>query len=452
MDDLRQQGKDQEEALIGAVLRRPALYDELAEIVSPKDFGWRAFGEIWQSFANLREQGMVIDALTAGDELHRMGKLEDFGCPIDGEMLVPGFSGRASISQLRELGDPDSARSYAANVLDYANKHKLLLKFQESVYHAANGRKAADIVADVTNFMGGLALGGEVEDFMSGKDAIRQSVAATEEASSGKIKVVPTGLFDFDKLIGGGLREGRLYIIAGAPGDGKSAMLVTLANNISSKGRGVGLLSMEMSTAEQTTRLIAQLSGIASDRIESGKFTDEEWPIYYHAVEVAESLPILWDDTPSLTMPQLRQKARKMASKGAQVLLVDSLNLMNADMPKAMAFERINWLGYQLKILGRELHLPVVVAHHINREGQKSDGKPIKRAPILADLEQAGEKSADVVAFIYREDSDEAMGIRHLKVAKNRSGPAPRIVDLRFSSGTVKFESVEKRTEFIDND
>lgn len=436
-DTLAQQGRDQEEALIGAVLRRPALYDELAEMVTPKDFGWQAFGQLWQSFANLREQGMVIDSLTAGDELHRMGKLDAFAPPVDADVLDPAWTGRAAISKLREQGDPDSARSYASNVLDYANKHKLLLKFQESVYHAANGRKAADIVADVTTFMGTLSLGG-AEGVMESTEAVRNAVQESEDASKGNLNVVPTGYVDLDRILAGGAREGRLYIVAGRPGDGKSAWLLNVARN-GAKTKKVGFISMEMSTTEQVNRLLAQLSGIDSQRIEMGKFTDEEWPIYYQAVESAAAMSIYWDDEPSLSLPQLRSKARRMADKGLDLLVVDSLNMMDSKMPNAKVFEQINALAYGLKKLARELQIPIWVAHHTSKEGEK-----LQREPILADLEQAGEKPADLVAFVYKLKDDALANVRRLKIAKHRGGPTG-YVDLIFRDELTRFENAVTR-------
>lgn len=428
MTDLTQQGREQEQAVIASVLRRPSLYEELSEDLHSDHFGWVGYAEVWQAFANLKTAGMSIDTLTVGDELERMGKLFLF------KSHDTSYAGRAGLSALKETGEPNNAATYVANVLDYSAKHKLLLKFQEGVYHAANGRKASDIVHDMTAFMGTLEVG-SVDQIIDSKQAVKNAMQETEDASSGKVKTVPTGYLDFDRILGGGSREGKLYIVAGRPGDGKSAILLNFARNAAQAGKKVGFISMEMSTTEQINRLIAQLSGIDSQKVEQGKFTDDDWPSYYHAVEVAGDLPIYWDDEPSLTLSQLRSKVRRMASMGLDLLIVDSLNTMVSDMPHAKVFEQINALAYGLKKLAREMKIPIWVAHHTSKEGEK-----LQREPILADLEQAGEKPADLVAFVFQPKDDILGNRRRLKIAKQRSGPVGS-VDLMFNAPATRFDN-----------
>lgn len=438
MTDIQQGGRDLERGIIGSVLRKPELYPELSEILKPSDIGWVCYREAWFAMDEIHKSGARIDTLTVGDQLERVGKLDLFKCHDTNS------TGRAALAELRQDGEPTSAIDYANGIKDYANKFALLIHFQEAANHAANGRSAANIIADTTNFMSKLEVGG-VDTFLQSGEAVKAAMQETEEASKGNVNVVPTGFVDLDKLLHKGAREGRLYIVAAPPGEGKSAFLANLARNAAIAGYPVGYFSMEMSNSENVNRLLAQMSNIDSGRIEGGEFRDDEWPAYYHSVETLESLPIMFDDNPSLTVPKLREKARRMALSGARVILVDSLNLFaEVQNPgSSKTFEAVNRVAYAVKTLARELKVPIWLAHHINREGQKQDGKN-EREPRLADLEQSGEKPADVVAFIYHL-ADDMTNMRRIKIAKNRGGKAPAYVELIFKGETTFFGSATKK-------
>lgn len=423
--------REAEEAAVGCVLINPALFVTLSEIVGSKDFYILRLGFIWQAFGALIERGADIDIVTVAEELDRAGKLEDIG-------------GRAFLTALlNQVPTTLHAETYAADVKNYAGKRAFLAMANKVAEFSANGKTVAQIAAFAEGEIGRISIANNVETntILSSADAVKLAMDATQAATNGNTNVVPTGLIDLDKLLHGGMREGRLVLIAGRPGDGKSALLLTIANNAAIKHKKrVGIFSMEMPTEEQVNRLLAQLSGIDFNQVESGKMAEENWPAYYWAVEQAESAGIYWDDTPSLTIPQLRMKARKMADQGLDLIVLDSLNLLNPQMPNAKPYEKVNAMGYQLKILARELRVPLLAAHQMNRGIEQRSGDP-----QLSDLEQAGEQPSDIIGFIYQNKDDPTMAnTRNLKIAKHRGGPLG-VVNLIFRSGQTKFEDAVSR-------
>ena len=419
--------REAEEAVVGCVLIAPEMYESLSEIVVAQDFYIHRLGFIWQAYQRLHARRAGIDILTVSDELQDMGRLDDIG-------------GQAYLTALlNQVPTTLHAETYAEIVKDFSSKREFLAMALRLAEFSTNGKTAAEIAAYTEKELTRITVTSNVETnaIMSSKEAMQAGLKVTQSAASGETNTVPTGLIDLDKLLRGGPRKGRLILIAGRPGDGKSSLLLTVANNaaVLHKKR-VGIFSMEMPTEEQVNRLVSQLSGISFDKIESGKLSDEDWPSYYHFVSVVENLEIYWDDTPSLTVPQLRTKAHKMAEAGLDLIVLDSLNLMNAQMNGAKEFEKINTMGYALKILARELDVPVLAAHHMNRAAEQHGG-----SPQLSDLEQAGEKPADIVGFIYQDKDDpQQANVRSLKIAKHRGGPTGT-VNLIFRGNLTKFEN-----------
>lgn len=420
--------REAEEAVIGSVLIAPDLYDTLSGVVGASDFYIHRLGFIWTAFTRLLARNADIDILTVGDELDDMGRLDEVG----------GTSYLTSL--LNQVPSTLHAESYAATVKNDACKREFYGMANRLAEYSLNGKTAGEISAYVEKELGRISTASNIETstILSSRDAVALGMAKTEAAANGDVIAVPTGLIDLDKFLRGGLRGGQLVLVAGRPGDGKSSLLLTIAGNaaVTHKKR-VGVFSMEMPTGEQVNRLISQLSGVPSDRIEAGQLQDEDWPPYYHSVEVVSDADIYWDDTPALSVYQLRAKARKMKEWGLDLIVLDSLNLMVSDMKNAKKHEEINALGYALKVLARELDIPIIAAHHMSRSIETGGD----REPQLSDLEQAGEKPADIVIFIHQKKEDPAFqNVRRLVMAKHRGGPVGS-VDTIFRANLTKFEN-----------
>ena len=265
---------------------------------------------------------------------------------------------------------------------------------------------------------------------------------------------VPTGLFDLD-LVLGGMQKSDLLIIAGRPGSGKTAFLLTVAKNAAQKyHKNVAFFSLEMSNEQLVQRLIAQETHINTKSLRNGKLSDEEWLLFTHAIEVLGDTKIFLDDTPALTPMQLRTKCRRMHLEyHLDLIIVDYIQLMSSDTRNENRVQEVSYISRNLKTLARELNVPVLAAAQLSRAvEQRTDKKP-----ILSDLRESGslEQDSDIVMFIHRPDMTEKdiskQNSAEIIVAKHRNGPVHAGVQTVFLSEITRFENaarVEKETRY----
>lgn len=436
-----------EMGLIGAVLRKPAIYTTLRDIVQPTDFDWHCYGWVWDAFEKLHEQGLRIDVITVGDELERSQRLSEFA--LDGVTGVT-FSERAALSKLRDMGEPESAESYARAVMDYSAKRQQLEVFQKGAYWAVNGRNADDIKNDIAQSLEAIPTwnGQVAQHTQTMGAAVSDAYNYTELAASGKVTCVPTGLMDLDKLLSDGMYAPDLLLIAGRPGQGKSAFLTTVAGNAAKKGKKVVHFGLEMANRQTAQRLIAMESGVPTDRQRSGKLLEHEWPLYTHAVEVVSSLPITLNDMPAISPARMRQVLRRIPD--FDLVIVDYIQLQDADKPHKNRYQEVDSVAYGLKAIAKEFDKPVLAAAQLSRAVEMRSSK----RPILSDLRESGglEQASDVVMFIYREDQYERdstkQNIAEIIVAKQRNGPVGS-VELVYKPALTKYENaVTKYIQF----
>jgi replicative DNA helicase len=455
MDDNYEEIKDnhacrtQEMGLLGAVLRRPALYANLRDVVTAAAFDWHCYGWVWSAFEKLHEQELRIDVITTGDELERENKLDEF--TLDGSSGVT-FSGRAALSKLREMGEPDSAESYAHKVLDYSAKRQQLEIFQKGASWAMNGRSADDIKNDIAQKLELIPTPNGQTDRHTQTigQAVSDAYKRLELATAGEIACVSTGLVDLDKLLGDGMYAPDLLLIAGRPGQGKSAFLGTIAKNAAEKGKRIVHFGLEMANRQTAERLIAQLSGISTDRQRSGKLQDDEWALYTHAIEELAALPITLNDMPAISPLRMRQVLRRLPS--FDLVIVDYIQLQSSDEKHKNRYQDVDYIAYQLKAIAKEFDVPVLAAAQLSRAVEQRQNK----RPVLSDLRESGglEQASDVVMFIYRGDQyDEKstkQNIAEIIVAKHRNG-AIGSLELVYRPTLTKFENaVTKKIQFND--
>lgn len=440
----KEKSRENEQALLGAVMREGTIYEKAREIVTDKDFDWQCYGWAWKACETLFLAGMHIDTITVGDELERMGKIGEF--QTHGVVM----KGRAALGVIRENGSPRNFMSYAENVKDYSAKREIITFLNDGALWAVNGRRAQHIMDDLTKRFSGIQIYGSRDEYtVPISTAVSEAYDWTDRAARGEIVGVPTGFIDLDRMLTS-LMSPNLYIIAGRPGQGKTAFLTTIAKHVSKvQHKRVGILSLEMSRLQVAQRLIAQEAEIDLQNIISGKLEEREWSIYTNAVEVVADLPIMINDLSSITMSQIRQAARKMkAEKGLDLLIIDYIQLAGSETGDR--FERreleVSKISRGLKHLARELNIPVLAAAQLSRAvEQRSD-----KRPVLSDLRESGslEQDADVVMFIYRPDQYEKdsdkQNVTEIIVAKHRNGPIGSI-DLIFRSPYACFVSATSR-------
>jgi replicative DNA helicase len=198
--ELKVSGRDEEAALIGSCLRRPQLFDELREFIKPESFGWQAYGDAWKAMLTLTIEGQGIDTLTVGDVLERNNSLENF-VPHD----IKTHSGRAALSFIRDLGQPQNARTYAETVQDYSAKRELMGIANTLAIWSANGRRAHDILSDTEKKLASVHVGSGKAARHAGtiKEAINRAYERTDKASRGEITYTPTGFQKLDDIVTG---------------------------------------------------------------------------------------------------------------------------------------------------------------------------------------------------------------------------------------------------------
>jgi replicative DNA helicase len=429
--------REQEAALLGAVMRNGKIYEQAREIVVPESFLIHTHRWLWTAFENLYQNQMSIDVITAGDELERMGKMQEFCRGIN--------SGRVFLSELRATGDPKSFLSYAENVQDYAAKRQITGFLSQGATWAANGRRAKDIIADMAMEFSKVTLYSAADEYtVPVKTAVSEAFEWTAKASRGELVGIPTGLMDLDWIIGG-LYPQNVYIAAGRPGTGKTAFLLQIAAHAGSLGKRVGAFMLESGRASAAHRLMAQHSKIDLGHLVTGRLTPEEWERYPKAVDEIGKLPIVINDLSNININQIRQTARKIkATGGLDLLLIDYIQLAQpADKRKQGTREQdVSAVSAGLKYLARELDVPILAAAQLSRANEQRSEK----RPVLSDLRESGslEQDAYAVLFLYGTDPYEksTSNIKAVDciIAKHRNGKVGTAT-FRFNSPYVLFES-----------
>ena len=424
-----------EESLIGSVLKNPQQYTILREVIAPTDFETHAFGWVWKSFEELHQRGLSIDTVTVGDELARKDMLNEF--------LYAGSNGRAALALLRSEGRPENAASYAYDVRDYSAKRKLLQEMSTGAEWAVNGRRAADIQADMIKRLTEIAVPGARAEAhtLTLKEALSR---AYDHTAKGESPAVETGLIDLDRALDGGFYAPDLTILAARPGQGKTALAVDIAARAAGRGKRVAVFSLEMANEQIAMRLIARHSGVSYGKQLRGKMKDDDWPIYTNAIEALENLPIFLNDMPALSVRQTRQILRTLEAKHGKMDLViwDYLQLGTADEKTDTREQEVSRISRGLKMICKEFSVPMIACAQLSRAvEQRSD-----KRPVLSDLRESGsiEQDSDNVLFIYRPDQYEKdtskQNVAEIIVAKHRNGPVGS-VDLICVPSQTKFEN-----------
>ncbi|HXF83832.1 MAG TPA: replicative DNA helicase [Anaerolineales bacterium] len=430
--------REAEEAVVGAVLINPEVYYDVAQFLSADDFYIHRHRWIWEAFNRLHEQRIPIDLLTVSDELDRRGLLSEIG-------------GTAYLTALvNQVPSSLNAEAYARIVEGYAVRRKMIAAANQIASIAYNEKASIDDVMDEAEKAVFNVSERRLKHDLQPISAVLSeyydrldSLAKRPEEIHG----VPTGFIDLDKLLSG-LQPSDLLIIAGRPGQGKTGFLLSVAKNAAlTHKKHVAIFSLEMSNEQVVQRLIAQETGIDSQRLRTGKLQENEWPLFTHAIEVFGDTHIYLDDTPAITPLQLRTKCRRLHMEfGLDLIIIDYLQLMGGDMRTDNRVQEVSYISRNLKILARELNVPVLAAAQLSRAvEQRSD-----KRPVLSDLRESGslEQDADVVMFIYRPDQYEKdtvkQNIAEIIVAKHRNGPVGS-VELVFRSTLAKFENAATR-------
>jgi replicative DNA helicase len=418
--------REAEEAVLGSVLINPEVYDDLAEFLSHDDFYILRNDWVWQAFARLRELGQPIDYLTVVNDLQEHNRLAEIGGPAHLMGLInqtPSSLHAVAYGHLVEQVATCRRLAQAANRIATAayrkpqDANKALDEAEQAVFNVSLRR--------VTR---------EVQSAQTMMSNLYDQVA---DQADGCLKGIPTGFIDLDRLLGG-LHGSDLIIVGSRPAVGKTSFLTSLALQVAEKvAKHIAVFSLEMSTEQLALRLAAQESGIDSQRLRSGQLKEDEWEMFTRAVEKLSELPIHFDDSPALTPSQLRSKCRKLRLQNRlDLVVVDYLQLMASDGRFENRVQEVGYISRQLKVLARELDVPILAAAQLSRAVEMRSDK----RPVLSDLRESGnlEMDADIVLFLHRLEDPAEKGLTEVIVAKHRQGPTG-VIRLAFQESTARF-------------
>ena len=426
--------REAEEAVLGAVMINPEAYYDVAQFLQTDDFYIHRHRWIWDTFIRLNERRIPIDFLTVSEELEQMGHLAEAGGPAYLTALINNV--------------PTSlhADAYGRIVEETAIRRRMLTAANDIAKLAYQQDTSVEqVMNDAEKAVFGVSERRTTRDLQPIKQVLSEYIDRVDQlARRGEDTYgVPTGFIDLDRLLGG-MQPSDLLIVAGRPGMGKTAFILSAAKNAAQKfKKHVAIFSLEMSSEQLVQRMIAQETGIDSQRLRTGKLEDDEWPLFTHAIEVLGDAIIFLDDTPALTPLQLRTKCRRLHMEfRLDLVLVDYLQLMTSGRRSENRVQEVSYISRNMKVLAREMNIPVLAAAQLSRAVEQR----VDKEPQLSDLRESGslEQDSDIVMFIHRPelyDQDTVKrNLAQIKVSKHRNGPVGTI-ELVFRSQIAKFEN-----------
>lgn len=430
--------REAEEAVIGSILINPEAYYDVAPFLQDQDFYIHRHQWIWQVFTRLHEQRTPIDVLTVQEELDQLGYLAEIGGPAYLTALINNVPTSLHAESYGRIVEQTAIRRRmigAANQIakvayqEELNIETAIDEAEKAVFSVSERRLATDLQP----------IQSVLSDYY---DRIDELANRDDEVFG-----VPTGFIDLDRILGG-LQPSDMLIIAGRPGQGKTSFLMSAAKTAAQvHKKHVAIFSMEMSNEQLVQRLLAQETGIDSQRLRMGQLEEDEWGLFAQAIEVLSDTHIFLDDTPAITPTQMRAKCRRLhLEHRLDLIVVDYLQLMSGDRRNENRVQEVSYISRNLKVLARELNVPVLAAAQLSRAVEQ---RAIKR-PVLSDLRESGslEQDADIVMFIYRADQDDPetlkQNVAEIIVSKHRNGPVGS-VELVFREELAKFENAATR-------
>lgn len=420
--------QEAEESVIGAMLIDRDAVIAVAEFLQAEDFYDERLKEVYQSCIELYEDRTPIDVLTVTERLKKRKILKEVG----------------SSSFLAELANkvPTAAHveHYGRIVKDSATKRSLMSVASRLVDVSLDEGLGADQVLDkAESEIFSLSQKSLSKAFTSVRDTLAESFDRLDELhkSGGGIRGVPTGFKDLDDALAG-MQQSNLLILAARPGVGKTTLAMNIAQYVAVElKRPVGFFSLEMSREELVDRLLVAQADIDAWKLKTGKLSADDFAKLSDAMGVLAEAPLFIDDTPALSVLEMRTKARRLqVESGLDLLVVDYLQLARSRNLENRVQE-VSEISQGMKNLARELKIPVLVLSQLSRAVETRGGKK----PQLADLRESGsiEQDADVVMFLWREDDENPENIM-LDISKHRNGPL-RSVPLHFKGDRIRFYS-----------
>jgi replicative DNA helicase len=439
------QAIDLEEVVLGAMLIDKKGVDEVIDILHPDVFYKESHQHIYEAIFKLFESSEPVDLLTVSAQLKRDGKLELAG----GDFYLVKLTQKVASSAHIE---------FHARIILQKYIQRSLIKISNEIIEEAydEGTDVFDLLDNAEAKLYDVTQGNLKRSAETAQNLVIQAKKKIEEISNKDgLSGIPSGFDKVDKLTSG-WQQSDLIIIAARPGMGKTALTLSMARNIAVNANiPVAFFSLEMSSVQLITRLISSETGLSSEKLRTGRLEKHEWEQLNVKVKSLEKAPLFIDDTPSLSIFDLRAKARRLASQHKiQLIVLDYLQLMTAggSQKGGNREQEISTISRNLKALAKELSIPVIALSQLSRAVETRGGS---KRPILSDLRESGaiEQDADIVSFIYRpeyykidewddEERTPTQGQAEFIVAKHRNGGLDNI-RLKFIAQLGKFDNLD---------
>ncbi|MBT9190279.1 MULTISPECIES: replicative DNA helicase [Zobellia] len=439
------QSVDLEEVVLGAMMIDKKGVDEVIDILHPDVFYKDAHRFIYEAIFKLFESSEPVDLLTVSSQLKRDGRLDAVG----GDFYLIKLTQKVASSAHIE---------FHARIILQKYIQRSLIKISNEIIEEAydESTDVFDLLDSAESKLYDVTQGNLKRSAETAMDLVIQAKKKIEEISNKEgMSGIATGFDKLDKLTSG-WQPSDLIIVAARPGMGKTALTLSMARNIAvDGGQGVAFFSCEMSSVQLITRLISSETGLSSEKLRTGKLEKHEWEQLNVKVKALEKAPLFIDDTPSLSIFDLRAKARRLASQhDIKIIIIDYLQLMTAGGTGkgGNREQEISTISRNLKALAKELNIPVIALSQLSRAVETRGGS---KRPLLSDLRESGaiEQDADIVSFIFRpeyykidewddEERSPTQGQAEFIVAKHRNGGLENI-RLKFIGNLGKFDNLD---------
>jgi len=429
-----------EKAIIGSIIKKNETFDKANQIIKPVDFYDSRTQRIYKSIVTMFEKDIKVDEVSLLSQLRNENILQEVG----GEEFITEIT---------------LSSFYTPNIDTYAKtvKEKALLRSligaSEDIMDLSyrQNEDVSSILSMAESKIFDISQNKLNEGLIKVGDTLDETVQVINELSlnDGNITGVTTGLETIDIKLSG-LQPSQLILLAARPAMGKTALGLTMAWNAAKEGKSVAFFSLEMSTLQLNYRLLSMVSMIDLEQVMNGRIKDDEWELLFTATKQIAAKDLYVDETPGITLSEMRSKLKRLkAEVGVDLVVIDYLQLMQADGYQENRQNEIASISRGLKTLSKELNCPILSLAQLSREADKrADHKP-----ILSDLRESGaiEQDADVVMLLYREDyydEEDNPNIAKVIVAKHRNG-ATGILDLFFNKPCTTFRDLSYKEENV---
>lgn len=438
LDRVPPQNKEAEQSVLGAVFLSKEALTTAIEILRPEDFYKTAHQRIFQTMVDLYEKGEPVDLVTVTADLSDHKLLDEVG-------------GVTYITEIASSVPTAANIEYYAKIVEEKSLLRRLIHTATKIANDGYSREddVTEIVADAEKYIMEIGQNRNSGGFQAIRDVLLETYERIEILSQrrGDITGIPTGYTDLDKMTAG-FQRSDLIILAARPSVGKTAFALNVAQNVAARaGETVAIFSLEMGATQLVQRMICAEGNLDASRMRSGALEEDDWQKLTMAIGTLAKAPIFIDDTPGVTVQDIRAKCRRLqAERGLGMILIDYLQLIQGRGKGDNRQQEVSEISRTLKGIARELNVPVIALSQLSRGVEQRQDK----RPMMSDIRESGsiEQDADIVAFLYRDDyydkETENKNVIEIIIAKQRNGPTGT-VELAFLKEFNKFVSLDHR-------